>query len=220
MQKENSYYSDISVNRRRHSSVVLDLGCGTGYLSSVLAERVGHEGRVVGVDPKEKRLEVAKRKYSNFRNLQFVLGSSEDLPAGPYDVVFANQVMQWIKDKDSTFRNVYKVLKPGGKFAFLCPRERPVSAWNLSPAQAVHYCCTSEEYETIALNHGFEVEFKSLEAARYSFENVDKLIDWILATTDVDPATVDPAVMTDTREKFSSTPYIDWIKLVFVFKRS
>ena len=48
----------------KRGSVVLDLGCGTGHLSSVLAERVGPLGSVVGVDPDEKRLEIAKTKFS------------------------------------------------------------------------------------------------------------------------------------------------------------
>ena len=48
----------------RKGSVVLDLGCGTGYFSSILAERVGPQGRVIGVDPDENRLKVAKSKYT------------------------------------------------------------------------------------------------------------------------------------------------------------
>ena len=107
----------------RRGSVVLDLGCGTGYLSSVLAERVGPEGRVVGVDPNTKRLEIANQKYGHIDNLQFTIGSSENFPSGAYDVVFANQVIQWIENKESTFKYVYQNFKVGGKFAFLCPAD-------------------------------------------------------------------------------------------------
>ena len=42
---------------------VLDLGCGTGYLSKVLAERVGLRGKVVAVDPDKERLRIAKETY-------------------------------------------------------------------------------------------------------------------------------------------------------------
>ena len=107
----------------RRGSVVLDLGCGTGYLSSVLAERVGPEGRVVGVDPNTKRLEIADQKYGHIDNLQFTIGNSENFPSGAYDIIFANQVMQWIANKESTFEYVYQNLKIGGKFALLCPAD-------------------------------------------------------------------------------------------------
>ena len=62
-------------------------------LSSVLAERVGPEGRVVGVDPNTKRLEIADQKYGHIDNLQFTIGNSENFPSAAYDVIFANQVI-------------------------------------------------------------------------------------------------------------------------------
>ena len=56
------------------SSRVLDLGCGTGYLASVLAERVGPEGQVIGVDPDKKRTRLAQKKYGGARNIAFFEG--------------------------------------------------------------------------------------------------------------------------------------------------
>ena len=52
---------------------VLDLGCGTGYLSKVLADLVGPEGQVVAIDPDTERLKVAKDKYTA-SNLQYLEG--------------------------------------------------------------------------------------------------------------------------------------------------
>ena len=67
------------------NSFVLDLGCGTGYLASVLADRVGPNGKVYGVDPNAGRIKVAQRNYASMENLQFFIGSSENIPAGTYD---------------------------------------------------------------------------------------------------------------------------------------
>ena len=103
----------------QRGNVALDLGCRTGELSRVLAERVGPEGKVVGVDPNTKRLEVAKRKFIEVNNLEFAIGSSEGFPSGPYDVVFANMIMQRIERKKSIFQKVYVNLKVGGIFAFV-----------------------------------------------------------------------------------------------------
>ena len=48
---------------------MLDLGCGTGYLASVLAQRVGPEGKVTGVDPDRERIRLAQEQYGTINNL-------------------------------------------------------------------------------------------------------------------------------------------------------
>ena len=73
-----------------------------------------------GVDPNAGRLKVAQRNYASTENLQFFIGSSENLPAGTYDAVFSNHAMHWIKDKETAFRNVFDNLKVNGKFAINC----------------------------------------------------------------------------------------------------
>ena len=60
--------------------VILDLGCGTGELSAYLAELVGPEGKVNGVDPDKKRILLARKSHKQVKNLSFVEGSASILP--------------------------------------------------------------------------------------------------------------------------------------------
>ena len=59
---------------------ILDLGCGTGELSAYLADLVGPEGKVVGVDPDKERILVAQQSYGDVKNLSFLEGSASNFP--------------------------------------------------------------------------------------------------------------------------------------------
>ena len=96
---------------------VLDLGCGTGFLASVLANRVGEHGKVIAIDPNKERIRFAKKKYGQQQNIEFLVKSSEDFPTLLYDVIFSNHVLHSIKDKSSTFKMLFENLKNGGYLA-------------------------------------------------------------------------------------------------------
>ena len=110
---------------------VLDLGCGTGRDVYALAQLVGEEGFVVGVDMTEEQLEVANRyneyhtekfgyKKSNVSFLQGYIERLDELGLEPasFDVIVSNCVVNLSPDKDSVLRGVYQLLKPGGEFYF------------------------------------------------------------------------------------------------------
>ena len=129
-------YSEVSDVQKEHGEElieklsleknmkILDLGCGTGYLSAVLADCVGPEGSVVAIDPNEGRLEIAKKRYSR-PNLMFLEANDATLPKDQYDLVFSNYVLQWIENKVAVLNKVYQNLKPGGRFAFIVPEHHP-----------------------------------------------------------------------------------------------
>ena len=128
-------YSEVSGMQKEHGKElieklsleknmkILDLGCGTGYLSSVLADCVGPEGKVVAIDPNKSRLEIAEKQYSR-SNLVFLEANDVTLPEDQYDLVFATYVLHWIQNKTAVFNKVYQNLKPGGRFAFTVPENR------------------------------------------------------------------------------------------------
>lgn len=167
---------------------VLDLGCGTGYLASVLAERVGPEGKVVGVDPDIERVLYAHKKYGNVIHLQFLKGDCESFPAGPYDIVFCNHVMHWVEHMEIAFENVYRSLKRGGVFALVGVEEISPIVVKMQKADVEDsiFKWSSDDFENVACKCGFEVDFKSIEPRKYTFPNVEAFINWSQASTNLD----------------------------------
>ena len=99
---------------------ILDLGCSTGELSAYLAELVGPEGKVVGVDPDKDRILLAQQCHGEIKNLSFAEGSASNFPeigSESYDIIFSNHVIHWIPDKQKAFKNMFVSLKSRGKIA-------------------------------------------------------------------------------------------------------
>jgi len=98
---------------------VLDLGAGTGIDVFLAAKKVGPHGRVIGVDMTEDM--VAKGSLlagqHGYGNVEFRLGYIEQLPvdSGTVDVVISNCVINLTADKLASFKEVHRVLKPGGR---------------------------------------------------------------------------------------------------------
>ena len=107
----------IDVLNVEKGATILDLGCGTGYLTKVLSERVGPEGKVVAVDPDGERLKIAREEYSA-QNIEYIQADDKTFPQGQYDLIFSNIVIHWISDKEALLQQVYQNLHPGGRFAF------------------------------------------------------------------------------------------------------
>lgn len=103
------------------SERVLDVGCGTGVLTRLAAEAVGHSGHVVGIDPSPGMLGVARRNavQTNSR-AEFKFAAIEHLPFedGSFDVVLSSCMLHHLPAelKREGLREVRRVLKPGGRF--------------------------------------------------------------------------------------------------------
>jgi len=99
--------------------VVVDLGSGAGIDCFLAAQRVGPEGRVIGVDMTHEMLERSRRAAAEggFTNVEFRLGEIENLPLADRsaDVVISNCVINLSTDKPRVFREALRVLRPGGR---------------------------------------------------------------------------------------------------------
>ncbi len=98
---------------------VLDAGCGAGFDALIAAMKVGPGGRVIGVDMTPEMLAKARRNAASLgiSNAEFREGLLEDLPVedGSVDVVISNGVINLCPDKEAVYRELYRVLKPGGR---------------------------------------------------------------------------------------------------------
>lgn len=104
---------------------MLDLGSGGGFDCFVAGPKVGRSGRVIGVDMTPDMMARARRNIESYRrqsgldNVEFRLGEIENLPVADasVDVVISNCVLNLSPDKPRVWREIARVLKPGGRVA-------------------------------------------------------------------------------------------------------
>jgi SAM-dependent methyltransferase len=145
--------------------VVLDLGSGAGLDVLLAARQVGSAGRVYGLDMTEEMLALAREHQlrSGVTNVEFIKGEMENipLPDNHVDVVISNCVINLAADKSRVLREVFRVLRPGGRLAvsdMMWRREVPpvlrqnVELWVSCVAGAPG----EEEYRRLLEEAGFE----------------------------------------------------------------
>ena len=111
----------ITLASLKPGQTVLDLGSGAGLDCLLAAQKVGPEGRVIGVDMTPEMIERAhaNAKRVNATNVEFRQGYLEDLPvdSSTVDVIISNCVINLSPDKEKVFNEAFRVLAPGGKLA-------------------------------------------------------------------------------------------------------
>ncbi len=118
---------------------VLDIGCGCGSASLALAQAVGPQGRVLGVDISQPMLDAARRLAASHAalSLEFVEAdaASAALP-GAQDLLFSRFGLMFFDQPVAALRHLRAALRPGGRCAFVCwraPRDNP---WAMAPLVA------------------------------------------------------------------------------------
>ena len=104
----------------RPGETVLDLGSGAGNDAFIARHEVGPEGRVLGVDMTAEMIAKARGNAAKlgYDNVEFREGQIEQMPvdAGSIDVVISNCVLNLVPDKGRAFAEMFRVLRPGGRF--------------------------------------------------------------------------------------------------------
>ncbi len=137
--------------------VVLDLGSGGGIDCFLAAQKVGAEGKVIGVDMTPEMLQLARDNAEKMQatNVEFRLGEIEHLPVADnsVDVVISNCVINLSPDKAQVFKETYRILKPGGRVMvsdIVLLQELPESVRNDMTAWAGCIAGASQKEEYLA----------------------------------------------------------------------
>lgn len=109
----------VALGQIKEGDVVLDLGSGAGIDTMLAAKKVGERGKVIGIDMTEEMVLAAREniKKQGFHNIEFIVGEIENLPLAEnsVDIIISNCVINLTPDKSKSFKEAYRVLKPGGK---------------------------------------------------------------------------------------------------------
>lgn len=173
---------------------ILDLGCGTGQTSRLLAEKFTR-ARVVGVDASPAMLEEARRRHASNR-LTFLQGDVREWePDGPVDIVAANAVLHWIPNPKQILARIANWVEADGVLAFQVPTNRDSAASRLIREHAARepwrkrlegvptgrHVRPLKEYIRILEDVGFEIDaWETTYVHRLAGD--DAVLQWLRAT--------------------------------------
>jgi len=132
-------YSDVVMGRLEFydGDRILDVGCGCGGTSLVLAEKVGPTGSVLGVDISDVMLVHARERARTaaIENISFEHCDAQEaeLPEQHYDVVFSRFGIMFFDDPEKAFTNFFNTLHPDGEIGFACWQAVAQNEWISAP---------------------------------------------------------------------------------------
>lgn len=150
----------------RAGETVVDLGCGGGLDVFLAAAKVGPTGKSIGIDMTQQMLDRANQNLANcdppLSNVEFHLATIDDMPLadGSVDCVISNCVINLAPDKPAVFREIARILKPGGRVAVSdIALKKPLPEELATDISALVGCIAGaiplEEYKQGLLDAGF-----------------------------------------------------------------
>lgn len=164
---------------------ILDLGCGTGHLTAQIAAA---GAQVVGLDMAPAMIEQARQAYPDIR---FDWGDARSFTyQDPFDAIFSNAVLHWIKEPQQVIACVKRALRPGGRFiaefggkgniaTIVVALEHASLSILAEPFASPWYFPSIAEYSTLLEQHGLEVTFATLFDRPTQLEGDEGLHNWL-----------------------------------------
>lgn len=125
---------------------VLDIGCGTGTTLLRLAEAVGPDGRVLGVDISEQQVALARQRIASAgATLARVVlddAATHDFPPAAFDLAFSRFGVMFFADPIAAFSNIRRAMKPAGRLAFAVFRPGAENPWATASIAAIRHLLT------------------------------------------------------------------------------
>jgi ubiquinone/menaquinone biosynthesis C-methylase UbiE len=169
---------------------VLDLGCGTGWASRRMA-RVATAGEIVGLDVADEMLRRAEQASREFKNIRYVWGSAESVPAkeGTFSKVLSVESFYYYADQGKALDELRRVIAPGGKLFILINlyKDNHYSLRWVSELKVPVQALSEAEYVALLEKHGFKevqarrIPDRSPTPETYSgkwFKNAEELRDF------------------------------------------
>jgi SAM-dependent methyltransferase len=134
--------AEIMINRAKTKAGerIVDVGCGSGATTIALAQKVGPNGHVLGIDISAPMLARARQLSPNGAPVEFVLADATIYPFEPasFDLLASRFGVMFFAEPALSFANMRKALRPSGRLAFACWREPRDNPFFMAPLQAVY----------------------------------------------------------------------------------
>jgi ubiquinone/menaquinone biosynthesis C-methylase UbiE len=146
---------------------VLDLGCGAGWATRLLARRVAandsngrKDGLVVGIDISDEMIRRARENSREFRNIEYLVGSAEQIPwkSDFFDKVLSVESFYYYPDQDRALQELRRVMAPRGRLFILINlyRDNPYSLRWVQELKVPVHARSEAEYVELLSMHDFE----------------------------------------------------------------
>ncbi len=137
----------IPFARAKPGEHILDIGCGCGTATLMLARAVRPNGSVAGVDISAPMLAVARaRAHSGQADIPFIEADASVYDFQPtFDLVFSRFGVMFFADPFAAFANIHKAVAPKGRLAFVCWRAMPENMWAAAPFAAAKHLLPPQE---------------------------------------------------------------------------
>ena len=153
----------LAMMKLKPGDKVLDLGCGAGWASRLMAKAVDDRekpGQVIGLDVSDEMIRRAREGSRDFDNLMFVIGSAQQIPweENFFDKVLSVESFYYYADQDRALAELFRVMAPQGELYILINlyRDNPYSQMWVDELKVPVHMRSEQEYIDLLKAHTFE----------------------------------------------------------------